>query len=178
MKKIAQLIGVSLLLIGFSQTSTAQDIGFSAGAEIAIPLGDLGDASSLGIGFSGGLEYDLNESSGITGQLGYIFLIPKEGFSSGYLLPIQAGYKHYFDGKDSGLYGHGQLGVHTVSITTESISFFGSSVGGITVSETNLSLALGGGYIINENIDISLRFNMVTGDIGSNYIGIRGAYNF
>jgi len=180
MKKITKVLGLlGLCLIGLSQESKAQGFTFSGGLEVALPLGDFGNLASFGVGASVGGEYALNDNMGITLNAGYIFLVPEEFFASAFMLPYQAGYKYYFDSNENGFYGHAQIGFHTVSATSEDISLFGTNIGGVTVSSTDLSYAIGVGYLINEKIDLGLRYNIVATEVSSsNYIGLRTAYNF
>lgn len=183
MKKIITIIGIALLISAFGQTVNAQITG-SVGLEVALPF-----ESGIGIGFglTGGAEYELNDNAGITGQLGYIFLTTEAKNSSSALIPFQFGYKYYLDAKDQGLYLHGQLGFHTYrySYDYEYASYpNGYSADPVyktetySFSSTRLSMAIGGGYMINENIDLGLRYNMIFVTGGFNYLGLRAAYNF
>ena len=98
------------------------------------------------------------------------------------MIPAQAGIKYYFDEVGSGVYAHGQIGIHSMSIKTEDFDFGGITIEGETESDSNMSFAIGGGVILNENIDLGLRFNVITSgedDVdASNYIGVRAGYNF
>jgi hypothetical protein len=178
MKKLITTLGIGLCLITFTKNSNAQ-IGASVGLEIALPLED---GFGIGFGVTGGGEYSLDENMGITGQLGFIKLTA-EGDGSYSMIPIQFGFKYYFDSNESGFYGHGQLGFHTfrASIEVPTYNFTTGAIGSETISSSNteFSLAFGGGYMINTNIDLGIRYNMILleGD-NFNYLGLRAAYNF
>lgn len=184
MKTILKVIGVTLCLIAFTQNSNAQ-FGASVGTELVIPFED-GFGVGFGIGVGG--EYGLDDQSGITGQLGYTFLSTDGDNSSASMIPIQFGYKYYFDSKDKGFYGHGQLGFHMFKYSYEYETYdqINMTTGAITYktvkesnTNTDFSLAFGGGYMINENIDLGLRYNMIFGDGHTfDYLAFRAAYNF
>ena len=75
------------------------------------------------------------------------------------------------------------VGIHSMSykIPEQSITIFGvtTTTPEQKISDTNLSFAPGLGYIVGENIDIGLRYQIISGDGGSSsYLGIRAAYMF
>ena len=72
------------------------------------------------------------------------------------------------------------LGIHSMSFKTDDVEFNGVVIfEGETVSDTNLSFAPGLGVIVGENIDLGLRYQIISGEGGSSsYIGIRAAYMF
>jgi hypothetical protein len=191
MKKLIKIAAALLLIVTFAQKSTAQ-FKASAGLELGFAL-----ESNFGLmyGVSGGGEFALGDNGGITAQAGYILnTVDVGGFFDKYsfnFLPVQLGYKYYFDSNESGVYLHGQIGIHVmmssieytqtnydidpntfqVTETEEKVSE--------SDSQTNLSYAFGGGYLINEHIDLGLRYNIISAKGGSfNYIALRAAYNF
>ena len=193
MKKIIKIIGVALLMTAFTQNSTAQ-FKFNAGLEVGLALED---SYGMMYGASIGGEYGIGDDNmGITAQVGYVLApvdLPSDFTNvSSSFLPIQLGYKYYFDTNEGGAYLHGQLGVHMFMtsydfeyetfdrfdpVTFEII--YKTEKESYSDSSTNLSYALGGGYLINENIDLGLRYNIVTATGGNfSYLGVRAAYNF
>ena len=161
--------------------------------------GELGFALEDDFGFMYGVslggEFGINDKRGITGQVGYILnTFVDNGFFDKYsfnMIPLQLGYKYYFDSNTSGAYLHGQLGVHVLMSSIQyTLTFY--DIDPVTFqqtpieekisesdSQTNLSASFGGGYIVNENIDLGFRFNGILVDGGNfNYIAIRAAYNF
>src|SRR3546814_89535 len=86
----------------------------SAGAEVALPLGDFGEAYGIGFGATGKAFYGITEQGDITGTLGYIHFGMKDksesiSGSTG-MIPIMFGYHHDF----GGLYGEPQIGLMIV----------------------------------------------------------------
>jgi hypothetical protein len=196
MKNIIKIIGVALLVTAFTQKAKAQ-VKFSAGLELGLGL-ETGYGLMYGASVGGEYGIGSDDNMGITAQLGYIFAPVDIDFYdkvSSSFIPLQFGYKYYFDSSTSGAYVHGQLGIHiyrfsyeyeyetfdyvynpttfTYDIQTETVKEEFSN------SDSNLSYAVGGGYILNENIDLGLRYNIVSATGGSfNYLGVRAAYNF
>ena len=190
MKNLIKISTVLLFVAVFSDNIKAQVKG-SAGLELGFAL-----ESNFGImyGVSGGGEYAMGDKGGITATVGYIFNTPDvSGFDKYSLnfLPIQLGYKYYFDSNESGFYAHGQFGVHMMMSSIE-YTFTTYDVDPVTFqltpreekisesdSQTNLSYAIGAGYLVNENIDLGLRYNSIIADGGDfSYIAVRAAYNF
>ncbi|MFT4662273.1 MAG: hypothetical protein ACI9AT_000898 [Ulvibacter sp.] len=171
--------GIALCFCVLFSNVKAQDLMISAGVDLVMPLGDFGDFASFGAGIAVGAEYGISDNIGLTVQTGYdlLFVDSEIDFiKSMSIIPAQAGLKYYFDEVGSGVYAHGQVGIHSMSITAEDVA------GGETESDSNLSFAIGGGIFVNENLDLGLRFNIITsGEDGvdaSNYIGVRAGYNF
>lgn len=200
MKKIFKVIGVSLLMVTFSQTAKAQ---FNAGLELAMPLGSFGTAASFGAGATLGYDYAANDNLSIVLQAGYIKIFEKapdvtlavgESYSTSIgLIPIQAGVKYYFADNTNGFYGLALAGVHIYKYTSDHTYLqneYNFNVTPYTVKEvektdnfdysgTFVSYAVGAGYLINEKIDLSVRYNIISSTGGSSaYLGLRAAYNF
>jgi hypothetical protein len=169
MKNILKVVGVVLCLVAFTQNSNAQ-IKFSAGA-------DLGYATNEGYGLMYGLalgvEKPLGDNMGLTFQTGYdIMSLEGEGASAS-LIPLQAGFKYYFTDNEGGLYAHGQLGMSMFKYKID------TGFGTYESSGSYLSYGAGVGFLVNENIDLGLRYNMVSSEGESlNYMALRAAYNF
>jgi hypothetical protein len=190
-KNIPTFIGTIMLILFLTNNSHAQ-FKFSAAIESGFAL-----ETGFGImyGGSAGGEYSMGSKTSFTTRIGYVIssLDKPVGYDkySLNLLPIQAGYKYYFISNESGIYIHGQIGIHiamaslkytyttyrydpnTFEIITdqETISYSDSS--------TNLSFAFGGGYKVNEHFDLGIKYNIISGE-GTNfkYIGLRTAYIF
>lgn len=138
----------------------AQENRFSAGLEAALPMGDFGDAVGFGIGGSLGYEIPVGDNLGVLGQAGYISFAGKdydftflgvtttiEGPSVA-CIPIHVGAKYYFSDNQEGAYAGLMAGIHMLSSE-------GSD------GTTDLSVAPMLGYIVGENIDIGLRYQMI-----------------
>lgn len=183
MKKLI-LSGVALVMAGGMMAQSNQ---LSFGLDLALPMGDFGDAYTLGIGPAVGFELPVGDNLGITAQLSYQILMVDSDLSdfikSASMMPIQVGLKYYFSEQQAGLYGHAQVGVHSSSVTTEDIDLgpFGK-IEGTTNSSSNFSWAIGAGYQL-EKLDIGLRYNSISpdsdapdGTSSSTYIGLRVGY--
>lgn len=184
---------------------SAQETFGNAGLEFALPVGDWAkDAYGLGIGGSGGIEFGLSDNFAVTANAGITFFTIDDAISdfikSTFMVPIQLGGRYYFDEQRSGLFAEANVGVHIFSASSEDIDLGPLGViEGESTSETYLSLAPQIGYFINENISVSLRYqlvfqgeqeeefiNPITGNTetvtvdGENlgYIGLKVAYHF
>jgi outer membrane protein W len=170
-------------------TAQAQSPQVSLGVDLALPVGDFGDFYSLGVGPAAGFELPVGDNLGVTAQISYQFLMTKSDYSdlvkSSSMLPAQVGLKYYFQDQQEGFYGHGMLGIHSNSVTTEDQTFTvlgqTTTIEGSTESSTNFSWGIGAGYMM-EKLDIGLRYNSISPDSdiegakSSSYIGLRVAY--
>ena len=174
----------------------AQDSGFSAGLDIALPMGDLGKVYSFGLGPA--LTYEREAgSSGLAGiSVAYTIMFPKEDIvKSGAVIPIQGQYKYFFDDVREGVYVGAMFGyaIQTMKFKEETVTVGGvtTTTGGGSVSNNGLGLAPVVGYVVNERLDLGLRYQIMMtsesndGTISSGsstsssaYLGIRAAYNF
>ena len=148
---------------GFSQEKSSNPMSFSAGAEAVLPIGDLGLASSFGIGASAQMDYTVASNVALTANVGYVSYLPKEsGFKSIGVLPVLAGVKYHFNDQ---FYGSVQLGMS-----------FASSDG---TSSSAFTYAPGVGYKINEQFDVLVKYNSWSSN-GLTYsgVGLRVGYNF
>lgn len=171
MKKLV----VMLALIAGSVSFAAAQGRFSVGPEVAIPMGDFGDAVGLGIGASVRYEAPINENLSWMGTVGFISFAKKSidtGFGdvdlSASIIPIQAGIKYYFTESFNGFYAGAEAGLNLLKAKT---SFDGESD---SESETKFGFAPQIGYHISM-IDISARYQVIA---DADYFGIRVAYVF
>jgi hypothetical protein len=169
----------------------AQDSGFNAGLELSIPMGDFGDMFSLGYGL--GLGYD--SEAGNQGLLGlsvsYSGLSSKEDmFTKGSMIQLMGHYKYFFDDVREGIYVAPYLGWSMVAYRLEYsipgvIDYSGDETAG------GLAFGAGAGYVVNERIDIGVRYQIIratedgdatasAGEASSSlgFFGLRAGYNF
>ncbi|MEO0312062.1 MAG: hypothetical protein RIQ89_1719 [Bacteroidota bacterium] len=200
MKKI-----ISILSLGFfalaSLNVQAGDGKFSAGAEVALPMGDFGDAAGLGLGLSLRYELPVADKISVMATAGYVSFgketieisgLAKTEYSYS-IIPVQLGAKYYFNEIMNGFYGSGEIGVHSLNGKFKATSL------GITTdnsdSNTGLSYAIGAGYHLSK-IDIGVRYQLFTLSTTStntdffgntitvkatsteSYLGIRAAFVF
>jgi hypothetical protein len=98
-------------------------------------------------------------------------------------IPLQVGGKYYLSEQKEGLFVSALLGVHITSYSQDSytIEIFGQeeTIPEASDSETNFSFAPEVGYFLNENISLSARYQIISGDFSDwSYLGLRAAYNF
>ena len=77
MKKFLLTAAVAILSGGLM----AQDNQLSFGVDLALPMGDFGDAYSLGVGPTVGFELPVGDALGVTVQVGYDILMVKSDVS-------------------------------------------------------------------------------------------------
>ncbi|MBK9626995.1 MAG: hypothetical protein IPO56_04610 [Flavobacteriales bacterium] len=159
--------------------------------EVGLPLGNFGNATSFGIGGSLGFELPVADNIGAVVQAGFMSfsgkdqsygLVTVEG-GNWTMIPIQVGAKYYFTNDQEGFYAMGLVGIHSMSykIPGYTTTLFGVSATTPEqkFSDTNLSFAPAIGYVVGENIDVALRYQIISGTGGSSsYLGIRAAYMF
>lgn len=177
MKTTKNILATALILCA-TWTANAQQKGFhsiGAGAEVALPMGDFGEAYGIGFGATGKAFYGITEQGDITGTLGYIHFGMKnksESMSGSVgMIPIMFGYHHDF----GGLYGEPQIGLMVVRSKVD-MGDIGVGVSGFSgsASSTKVSFGLGGGYLFGD-WDLGARFQIVD---NLNFLGIRIGYNF
>ena len=141
---------------------------FSVGVEAGLPIGDLKEFSSLGIGGSAKAAFGIFEGGAVTVSAGYMTFSGKtitiggQSFKAGSLnvIPVKVGLRYMLGG---GIYGEPQLGM----------SFIGNGGG------SAFTYAAGLGTIINNQIDIGVRYEAFSKNSStSSFIGARVAYNF
>src|SRR5690606_22591660 len=158
---------------GYAQTGF-HTVG--AGAEVALPLGNFGNAYGIGFGATGKAFYGITEKGDITGTLGYMHFGMKDNSdmmsgSMGMIL-IMFGYRHDF----GGLYGEPQLGLMMLRSKVTWTDGMGLGLSGLSGSSSTskISVGLGGGYVFG-SWDLCARFQIVD---NLNFIGARIGYNF
>ena len=173
MKKIIITV-VTIYCIIAMNTASAQDSkperkssSISIGAESAIPTGDLSLTTPLGLGGSVKGVFPIANFIDFTISAGYIYFLKKkiedESFGGFHSIPLKGGFR-FMAGK--GFYVEPQAGY----------SIFGSDGGG---SSGAFTYAGNIGYLINNKVDVSARYESATKEGSSlSHVGIRIAYNF
>lgn len=141
------------------------------GAELGIPVGDLGRSTRPAPGASLKALYGV----GMHGQAGvtagyYRFGARKDMpiRTSSRVIPILATYRQHLDG----LYLEPQLGVSMIRSEVD-----GAEIGSHTSSSTAVGWAVGAGYLIG-GLDLSLRYQSASREGGSRgFVGLRAGYN-
>ncbi|MCH2214288.1 MAG: porin family protein [Flavobacteriales bacterium] len=188
-----KLFGLLMLVAAFTfaaNNANAQESFGSAGLEIALPIGDFGDAANLGIGGSGNFEIGLSDQFAVLAHAGVLFysvddieILGTTIETSITQIPLQVGGRYYLSEQKEGLFLSGLVGVHINSTSANDESD----------STTDLSFAPEVGFFLNENISLSLRYQFITSEVETidpvtfetttenqtnSYLGVRAAYNF
>ncbi len=172
-KLICALALTSICSFGYAQKGLHKVVGVAA--EVALPLGDFGNAYGVGLGATGKAFYGVTEKGAITGTLGYLRFGMKEDSNtmsgSMGMIPIMFGYRHDF----GGLYAEPQIGIMMLKSKVK-FDDMGLGLAGMsgTHSTSKVSLGLGGGYVFGD-WDLAARFQLVD---NLNFIGVRIGYNF
>ena len=141
----------------FAQNQKGAEL--SIGAEGALPIGSFKDSHKYGIGGTAKFAYNFDESVAVTLTSGYLHFSGKDGYSGGSLIPVKAGLRYTFPG---GFYGEPQFGFTSIS-----------DGGG-----TGFTYAINLGYRTFPGVDVSARYEGISKNGTSSFIGIRIAYAF
>lgn len=169
----------------------AQDSGFNAGLDVALPIGDFGDLFSVGFGPTVGYDKEAGDQGLLGLDASFLFMSAKEDFiTKGKTLSLLGHYKYFFGGDvREGAYAMGNIGWASVSYSFE------LSTPLLTVSSDEslggLSYGIGLGYYVSERIDVALRYQGIratadgdatasSGEASSTLgmVGLRLAYGF
>jgi len=149
---------------------TAGKVTVDAGIELALPVGDLKEIQSLGIGATAKLGYAVIQDGRITFQTGYINFLGKSIGNSEFeikteslgLIPLKLGFQYQFP--SGRVYLEPQLG-YSIFTGDGSTSAF--------------TYAFNIGYYIQPKLDLSLRYEGATKEGGTlSHMGLRIAYHF
>ncbi len=183
----------------------AQESRFSAGLELGLPMGDFGEFYGIGFGVTLGYEIPVGDNLGFMAQAGYITFSGKDYETSvtvggttvtssvevdnAGMIPVQVGLKYYFSDNQEGFYAGLLTGLHMQSVKEVEVTT--SGVEEKTTMKSNFGIAPLVGYMLTENIDLALRYQMIfakgtevtsTGveetTVTNSYIGLRAAYMF
>lgn len=169
------IVLMTFALCTFAVVSSMAQGRFSAGAELALPMGDFGDAFGTGFGATVRYEAPINDNLSWMGTAGYLAFGEKDdsGFKAS-IIPINAGLKYYFAGESfAGFYAGAELGFNIVKVKFD---YDLPGIGNVSGdnSETEFGFAPQIGYHLPV-IDISLRYAIVN---DADYLGVRVAYVF
>ncbi len=188
MKKLS--LGIALVISG---AVTAQDSGFSAGLDLAMPMGNTADLYSFGVGPVVQYEREAGSSGLIGASVAYTIMFPKEDFvKGGAIIPLQAHYKYFFSGDvREGFYAGVMFGFGIQTVSTEDITVGPITVEGTTESNTGFAIAPIVGFWLNERLDLGFRYQLIAtsesndGTVSSGgsstafpYLGLRATYAF
>ncbi|MFZ0388938.1 MAG: hypothetical protein WAN36_00650 [Calditrichia bacterium] len=173
-------VAIVILSLGLLQVVSAEGplmVGIEG--NVAVPMGDFGDAAKTGLGGTAFVEYMATPNMSLSGKAGYLYFGGEsEGFSFS-AVPILAEGRYYMgmQGEMRPFLG-AQLGVHIFSFKTE----FNNPITGEkmeeSTSETKFSFAPTIGIRVNQ-LDISAFYMLISDDPSSlNYVGFRIGFGF
>ncbi|HRP02731.1 MAG TPA: outer membrane beta-barrel protein [Candidatus Kapabacteria bacterium] len=181
MKIINSLFAIALCLIVCFSSTSAQQNQMRIGGEVslALPTGDMGDASSTGFGLTGVFSYSLNPQLLLTGSIGYITFGEKIAGFSFSTVPVNAGIQYRFN----------QDPKFQPYIGAETLLFFNSAkvntgfFGSVSTSSTDFGFTpiVGAAFPLNANVEIraNLKYHMIfTSGSTSSFVGIGGGVHF
>ncbi len=167
-KVILSAILVSSLVFGANAQKDGE-LKFNAGLELGVPVGLASDLVGIGFGASFQGNYGLSDNLFATGSIGYMTFGGKTVTSGGSsfsssafgFVPVKVGIKFMASEQ---VYIQPELGV---------------AIGTSTGSGTNFEFAIGGGYMLSENLSAGIRYESISATGGSfNFLGGRFAYHF
>lgn len=175
MKKVFLILAASFIgLSAFSQTRQPGS-ELSIGAEAALPVGNLKDASNFGFGATVKYAYNFDETIAATLQSGYIYFPGKDlgGLKVNHgIIPLKAGVRFSI----GQFYLEPQLGAAFVNQKwSETGNATNNSVSG---NYTAFAYAGNVGVFATPNFDISLRYEGMSKNGTSSFLGLRLAYTF
>lgn len=172
--------GVSTADAGAKKNAIGADVG------VLIPVGNLGNATSLMLGAALKYEMDLSPKLGVTGRIGYFYGFSKSVGPVKYNmsdLPIWVGGRYYFMGGAEGVHLGAEIGLNYlfahVGGYTASVGGASFSVPSTTTSKAYFGFNIPVGYKIGD-LDIQAQYSML--DVGhagdTQAVGITVGYNF
>jgi hypothetical protein len=182
---------LSMAVLAIANGLSAQSNRFSLGVELAFPSGDWSEFIGMGFGGTLGYEMPVGDNLGLIAQAGYLRFAGKDLDFGGVTVetdgsgvaPIQVGAKYYFSDNQEGAYLGLLTGIHMVASEV-------TQADGTTDTETdsNFGVAPMFGYFLGENIDLSVRYQLLFAQglddnfeettVTNGYIGVRAAYTF
>lgn len=165
------LLTASLIFISTYNYSQDRETFYGLGVDAALPIGDLTNVSSFGIGITAkGLWAIGNGGSMIGVNLGIMNFIPKsEYISSVNMIPLYVDFRQYF----GDFFVEPMLGI---SITPYKKGPFDDESDAKHL--VGIGWSVGAGYTLNEKFDFSLRFEASHNQIMRAFLALRVGYNF
>lgn len=164
---------VAITATGLAQKGNNQ---INPAVEIALPTGDAGDATSVGLGVTVKGLYGVGEAGQVTFTTGYLIASGKKEFKdllgadkiNSTMIPLLAGYRHHF----KGFYAEPQVGYGIYGAKIKGGEYDSSD------SQGAFTWAAGIGYIYN-NFEVGARYQSMHKDgESSGFVGFRIGYNF
>jgi hypothetical protein len=178
-----EFIRILLICLCVNALAIKTNAQFSAGLDLAFPVGDFTNMASTGFGVSVRYDAAIKEKLFWTASAGFLSFAGKTytvnnvsiPFDNTTNIPVSGGVKYYFTEASSGLYGAADLSINFLSTWVYSYNN-GNGNGYLLASESETKFGInpGIGYRLTK-FDFSARYNAV-GDFS--HFGLRVAYIF
>ncbi|MEZ4389277.1 MAG: outer membrane beta-barrel protein [Candidatus Krumholzibacteriia bacterium] len=178
-KRSLALFALAALVLGATGASALdfQQKSWYAQGLLSMPIGDWSDFVNLGFGGGFGMTVPHTDVLSFRGEISYLTYGTDSGFygddydvsASGVPVLVLAEY----DLADNPFYLVGGLGLAFMSVKVDYNGPFGSA--SASDGSTEFGLVAGGGYVVNENISIEGRLNLIS---DSNHLSVGGVYHF
>jgi hypothetical protein len=174
MKKFIAIVIASVFITasGFAQKGNNK---IGVGADLSFPTGDFGEAFKTGFGGYVKGMYGIGEAGQITFTTGYSGFKLKNSIDdfkmTTSIIPLLAGYRHNFQS----FFAEPQIGygIYGIKVETDIEGLEGKE------SEGAFTWALNAGYVFNDKIEVSARYQSGHKDGSSQSLfGLRVGYNF
>lgn len=191
MRKFVSILFTAALMFSVAGTAVAElnmeAKSFYGHGMIALPSGTLGDFAGTGLGAGAGMNVPYSELLNFRAEIGYIIFGGKDYDNGLYteewswsMIPVTVLGQYKMKVEDP-FYMLGGLGLtfnkfnweYDYSYEIMGTPFSGS--GSFDDSSSDITLVLGGGYEVNEQVSIEGRFHIIS---DSNYLSVHGTYAF
>jgi hypothetical protein len=122
-----------------AEVTTTRTRHITADPIVALPIGDAENAAGLGIGASATLNVPINPNLDVTGRLGFLYHLEKNGLTWMFV-PIYGGVRYRLSPAPSSLYGAAEAGLTWGRASGD------TAFGTVSDSDTELGGMLGVGY--------------------------------
>jgi hypothetical protein len=161
------MLTVITSLGAYAQEATTPRPSISVGVEAGLPLGDFKEGWNFGIGGSVKGALPVASGTAITLSAGYMSFAGKSFGTEGKLpstsmIPIKAGIRYRFP---AGVYFEPQLGYTKFKV-------------GDLVSTGGFTYAANIGYLMDNGLDLSARYEAISKEGTTSFLGLRLGYNF
>jgi len=176
MRSLALWVLILFVLAPAAFAMDTSQIAWYAHGDLALPTGSFGDFAGTGFGGGIGGALPFNEALTLRGEAGYVHFGGQEFLGSKWnysLIPIMALGEYRFTA-GSAAYGLGGLGLILERFSYDWVNPWSGAKENLSDSNSDINLAVGGGYHLNEQMTVEARYT--TGDL--DYMSVHFLYNF
>lgn len=172
MRKIALALIALMMMSGTALALDFDSKSFYVHGLFSLPMGTFGDVAGNGFGGGVGMTVPHNDQLNFRAEAGYVMYGGQDFGAASYSysqIPIVVLAEYQFS-YDTPFYGVGGLGMYMMRWTWEH-----DTQANQTYSSSDIGLTFGGGYRVNEQINVEGRLTTAN---GNNQLWICGMYNF